>query len=647
MRELRTTCTRDCPDSCGILAAVDEGRVIGHRGDPAHGVTRGFLCARGNEYLRRFADPSRLLHPLRRTAGGWERLTWDDALDLVAARLDRCRADLGPRAVLAVSYSGIHSWVPRILARLFWGHFGGGTFTTGGLSVEAVHAAQALDFGGDCTHAPEDLAHGAAFVVWGKNVAVTRPHVMPFIKQARTRGAPLVVIDPVRCQTTRAADAHHQLRPGTDAALARAVGRLLLERGAVDESFVAAHTSGLEGYRRLVMGQTLAEAARVTDLTPAAIESLAELYAARRPLATLVGLGPSYWRHGAAAVRLIDALAALSGNLGVPGGGVQTDINRVPGALDLAAMRAAPRGERREILLPRLGAEIQAAKDPPLRVGFVAGANPAATAPDTGRVAAGLRGLDFLVVVEQFMTATAALADVVLPCTTYLEMDDLVTAYGHTWLGATQAVVPPCGEARTDGAILQGLAARLGFGDALAGTPGEILDRVLAPLRPAGVTLAALRDAPRPAPGVCAVPFADRRFGTPSGRFELTQEAPPAPPPLAAGELHLVATKTLHMVNAQAQDEHLPAEPVVRLHPEALAARGLADGAAAAVVSPVGRVAVRVAADPAVRRDVLLFNPTRWRGELAGVNQLREAVLTDLGHGAAMHETRVRLLAAE
>jgi anaerobic selenocysteine-containing dehydrogenase len=642
MADFRTTCTRDCPDSCGIIATVEDGRIVRHRGDPAHGVTRGFLCARGNEYLKRFGASDRILHPMRRTASGWERFGWDEALDVVSQKLARFRSESGPLSVLALSYSGIHSWVPRVLKQLFWAHFGGATTPKGGLSVEAVHAAQQADFGGEGTHAPEDMAQSAGFVVWGKNVALTRPHMMPFVKRARTAGARLIVIDPVRCATARQADVHLQLRPGSDAVLALAVGRLLLEQGAFDQSFVAAHVNGLEGYRKLALSRSLAEAADATGLRVADIEALASCYATVKPLATLIGLGPSYWRHGGVTVRLIDALSALSGNLGRPGGGVQTDVTRSAG-LDLGLMRAAPKTPRRELLLPRLGEEMLTAKDPPLRMAFVAGANPAATAPDTSRVLAGLRSLEFRVVVEQFMSATAAEADIVLPCTTYLEMDDLVTAYGHTWLGATQPVVPPRGEARTDGEILQALASRLGFGDALAGTPTELIARLLAPHRSAGITLDTLREAPRPIPDAVAVPFADHRFATSSGRVELVQQAPVLPAPLADGELHLLATKTVHMVNSQIDDEHLPHEPVARLHPDALRARTLSDGAMATVTSRVGRVRVRLLADASVRRDVLLLNPARWRGDLCGVNQLREALVTDMGDGAAMHDTRVRL----
>lgn len=643
-QQLRTTCNRDCPDSCGIVVTVDDGRIVRHRGDPEHGITRGFLCRRGNRYLRRFYSPDRLLHPLRKTNGGsWQRVRWDDALDLAADELGKCRSAYGPESVLVVNYSGIHGMVAKCLGSLFWRHFGGATFVEGGLSVEAVHAAQELDFGGDGTHALEDLEHTQGVVIWGKNIAITRPHMMPFLNSARKRGAVLHVIDPLRTSTAKRADAHYAIRPGSDGLLAMAIGRRLIERDAIDRSFVEAHTRGFDRYRELVMARSLAEVAEATGIAETRIEELVDVYADRKPLATMVGLGLGYWRNSGAAVRLVDALATITGNVGVSGSGVHTDTSAGRTGLDLSWMRRAPEGKARRILLPRLGQAIAETTEPPLKMGWVAGANPAATCPDTSSVRRGLRSLDFVVAVEQFMTASAAEADLVLPCTSYLEMADLIVAYGHHWLGLSQAVVPPLGEARSDIAIYQALAERLGFGAELAGEPTEWIRKMLAPLEARGVTVEALVERSLPNPAAPPIPFADRQFSTRSGKVELASEDPGLPTELAAGQLQLMATKSLNMVNAQINVEDLPAEPVARLHPETLTELGFGTGDQAWVTSAVGRVHTRLAADPSVRRDVLELNPAAWQGDLEGVNQLREPVLADVGKAAALHETRVRL----
>ena len=642
-KEYRTICARDCPDSCSIIATVENGKITRHRGDPEHGVTRGFLCSRGNDYLKRFYDPSRLLYPQRRTDHGWQRLSWSDALDLAAEKLLHYREKYGAQSILVVNYSAIHSWIPRILGRLFWSHFGGATFSSGGLSVEAAHAAQNLDFGGDCTHEPEDLVNSRAFVVWGKNVAVTRQHWMPFIQEARKKGAILTVIDPIYNETARRADRFYQIRPGSDGMLAIGISRLLLEENAVDHEFIAARTNGFAAYKGLVLSHSLEDIARAVDLKPEEIQEIADLYARVKPLATFAGLGPAYWTNGGAMIRLVDALAAVSGNIGISGGGMSTDIMGSAAGFNLGMLREAPRVESRRILLPRLGEGILTAKNPPLKMGWVQGANPASSAPDTRWVKEGLQSLEFLVVVEQFISATAEMAHLVLPCTTYLEMKDLVTAYGHNWIGLTHSVVPPLGETKTDGEILELLAQRLGFGSALAGEPDRWIERMLAPLAAEGLALEALEEKPHRNPKTAALPFMDGRFRTPSGKFEFITEFSPRPPDFRKDELHLVATKTLRMVNSQILPGDLREDPIVRLNPEVLSRMSLQEGDFAWVVSKVGRVKARVAKDEKMRKDVLLFNPALWKGDLSGVNQLREAFLTDIGGGAAMHQTMVRL----
>jgi anaerobic selenocysteine-containing dehydrogenase len=639
-QEYRTTCTRDCPDACGIIAIVENGRLTLQKGDPEHGITRGFLCSRGNDYLKRFYDENRLLYPQRRTAHGWQRLSWDEALDLTADKLAHFRDSFGPRSVLVVNYSGMRGWFAKTMNRLFWAYFGGGTFSSGGLSTETFEAAQHLDFGSDGTHDPEDLANSAAFVLWGKNLYVTHQHWAPFINRARKKGAPLVVIDPVYTPTAQKADRFYQIRPGSDGMLAIGIARRLLERNAVDARFITYHTSGLDAYRQLVYSYPLEEVAAATDLAVEEIDEIAELYATKKPLATIIGLGPSYWTNGGAKVRLIDALAALSGNIGVSGGGASSDFGGPP-PFDLPMLPEAPRDEVRMVLLPRLGDDLLAAGSPPLKMGWIAGANPAAAAPNTNRVKDGLRSLEFLVVVEQFMSATAELADLILPCTTYLEMDDLVTSYGHSWLGLCRQVVPPQGETKPDGEIMQLLAQRLGFGEALAGEPDYWIRRLLAPLASHGVTLESLRQRPKRNPLAPAVPFSDHRFPTPSGRFEFTSRFSPADN--SHEGLHLVATKTLRMLNSQVLPEDLPGEPAVRVSPATVAKLGLSDGQRVWVASRVGEIEVRLLADERVRPDVVLFNPATWKGDLSGVNQLRETLLTDLGNGAAMHETTVTL----
>lgn len=624
----RTTCNRDCPDSCAALVTVEQGKAVRLVGDRGHPVTRGFLCSQGRDYLKRQYHPERVIHPWRRTASGWERIAWDDALDLAAEQLQRCRRE--PTSVLALTYSGMRGHVQKSIARLFWACYGGATCGRGGLSVEPILAAQERDFGAPCTHAPEDLVHARAFVLWGRNPVVTRQHWIPFMDEARKRGARVLVIDPVPSATARRADRHFALRPGTDRFLAVGIARLLIERNRIDREFVRDHGRGFEALRDLVLDCPMEEVLSATDLPLSAVEELAGVYGEVRPVSTHVGLGACYWPHGGETVRFIDALAAMSGNLGIPGGGVCSDISSELPALPV------PVSLSRTLRMPLIGRDILAARDPALRLGWIAGANPCASAPDTHEVDRAMRSLEFLVVVDQFMTATARHAHLLLPCTTWLEADDVVTAYGHHWVGLTRRVVAPEGEARSDVEIYQALASRLGFGSALEGTSAAWLQRLTAPVMdPARLLERAVLN-----PSARAVPFHDRKFGTPSGRFEFVRELTEH---AAGAGLRLLAAKTRRMLNSQVLPEDLPREAVVRVHPDTLAARHLSHGDAADLVSSVGRVRVRLQADDTLRRDLVWFGPAQWKGDSSGVNQLRVAIETDLGCGAAMHATPVKL----
>ncbi|MEW6746811.1 MAG: molybdopterin-dependent oxidoreductase [Planctomycetota bacterium] len=643
---MRTTCTRDCPDTCEILATVANGRIVGHAGAADNPVTRGYLCYKGRTFLKHQYHPDRIIHPLRRTSDGWERVSWEEALDLAAGHLARCRQRGGPLSVLYCTYSGLREIVKRSLSRRFFAAFGGATLVKGGLCTELIDAAHELDMGKPGAHDLRDVANARAVVIWGRNPAVTHVHQMPFIREARAAGAPVVVIDPLPTITARGADLHLKLRPGSDGFLALGVARAILDRDAagkepVDGKFLERCTRGYEDYRRLVMRTSVAEAAAACDLEVRQLEALADIYATRKPAATFLGLGVCYYRQSLANIRLVDALVALTGNLGVPGGGVGGDADRTAG-LD-RALTDWPPLETRSLRVAVLGQDLRQASEPTIAMAWIAGADPVASSPDSRNIAQALESLPFVMVVDQFMTATAQRAHLFLPCTTYLEETDLATSYGHDLVSQVVPAAPPLGECRSDTEIFRLLAERLGFGAALDGPLEAWMRQAIAPLAKEGVTLEALREGARCRASLTPVPFAGGQFATPSGRFEFITAHEPRVDPAEPPFLRLMSTKAVRMLNLQCLPEDLPEEPSVCVHPNAVAGQGLEDGAKVWVSSPAGRIRARLRLDRALREDLALIHPARWRGELVGVNQLRETTLTEEGWGGAMHETRVRL----
>lgn len=631
---LRTTCNRDCPDACGMLAEVEAGRVVALRGDPDHPVTRGFLCYRTSRFPKRQYSPERLTRPLLRRGDRQVEISMDEALDLAADRLLAIRKESGPAAILHYR-SGGSLGVLKPLADYFFERFGPTAVKVGDICSGGGDAAQLLDFGIEDSHDLFDLRNARHIINWGKNVFVSNLHLVPILKEARVRGTTLTTIDPVRSRTAGISDRHLAIRPDGDIAFALAVARVLFEEKAVHPAARERcdHVDALEAlaFERPLDGW-LAEC----DLARAdALEVARKL--ADGPTAILVGWGMARRLRGASAVRLLDALAAISGNLGVKGGGVSFYFKR-RGAFDLSFIgQAAPPRTFREALL---GRDILEARDPPLRALWITAGNPVAMLPDSATVARAIESTEFVVAVDAFPTDTTRRASLVLPTTTLLEDDDLLGAYGHHYISASRPVVPAPDGVLTDLQILQGLAARVGLADVMAGDARAWKSRLLANIAPRGVTLEALERGALRNPLAPEVLFTDGRVATETGRVNLISGVPTALVEDLDYPLFLLSNSTEKSQSSQWSiplEGHLP----VTVHPEAAA--GLADGAVARLVSAIGALTVRVVHDPEQRRDVAIVPKGGHFDRGWAANALIRARETDLGGGAAYQSARVRL----
>lgn len=645
---VRTACSLDCFDACGIVAHVEEGRIVRLGGDPAHPFTRGALCHKVNHYLEnRFYHPDRILHPLRRTKAGWQRVGLDDALDLVAERLRGARERHGSLSVLYHKGNGSFAAL-KILGERFFNLFGGVTQAVGRFCGGEADLGTRLSFGACEIHDPLDLAaHTSLFLIWGRNPAVTNIHMMPVLKAARARGARAIVIDPVVTKTVRYCDGSVQPRPGSDGHLAIGMAKVILAARPVDRARIERLSTSFGAYLGLVEAVSMDEIVARTGLARDSIESLALTYADTRPATILQGIGLQQYTRGHQTYRLIAALGMLTGNIGIPGGGVNfgnwpwARMGR-PIALD---RRTAP---VREVPVSRLASALRETEDPPITVAYLTNTNLVNQMPDSLATRAALARLDFVVVVDQFMTDTAECADVVLPSTTMLEEEDVLPSYGHLWMQLMQPVVPPQGESRSDLAIMQALAGRLGFGEAMAGTPAEWIDQITAPFE--GVSYDALQAAggrilPEDTP---AVPWATGHFKTPTGRFTFPDRFDDDPVVPPDGHLHLVFLASESAINSQINRPGDGASgpegrAVVRVHPETAAAAGLADDADATLVaSGGGRLDVRIALDVATRPDTVVAIKGDWLKRGRGFNVLIEPRFT-AGTGTAYNQNYVRL----
>ncbi len=630
-----TACNRDCPDACRILADVNNGRITALRGDPDHPVTQGFLCHRTAQYLHRQYAPDRVTQPLVRQGDGFATVSWDQALDLIAGKMLQIRAESGPAALFHYVSGGSLGLLQGVVGRL-WQAFGPVTTKRGDICSGAGDAAQELDFGLEDSNDIHDLLNCHSILLWGKNAAVSGPHLLPILKQARANGCKVVLIDPVHHKTVGHCDQFVQVRPAGDFALAMAMARVLFDRGLVAAQ-AAELCDNLDAFAAMVHARSLAQWCHVADVAPGVAEGLA-LDLAHGPTNIQVGWGMGRRGIGGAIVRALDALCAISGNLRVPGGGVSFYYKR-RGAFDTDSLRLAD--SPRTICEPLFGQQVLQAADPPIRMVWVTAGNPVAMLPESATTAHALRTREFVVVADSWMSDTAQLADVVLPTATLLETDDLVGAYGHHYLGTVDAVVPPLGQARTDLQIAQALADRLGLADAVAGTPEQWRSRLIArTLGPHGIGLDDLRKGYVRNPLAPKVLFADQPPATASGRVQLLGDAPADPLDDPAFPLRLMSLSTEKSQSSQwVRPQSGPME--VTVHPEAAA--GLGDGDLASLCSALGHLQVRVRLDARQRRDVAIVPKGGSYLDGRCANALVQARLTDIGEGGALYDQGVCL----
>jgi anaerobic selenocysteine-containing dehydrogenase len=635
--ERKTVCNRDCPDVCSIVATLEDERVVALRGDREHPITRGALCYRTNHFLTRQYSAQRLTSPLLRKHGELQPVEWDEALDHIAGELTRIKRESGAASIVHYR-SGGSLGLLKHLSDYFFALFGPVTTKSGDICSGAGEAAQALDFGVSDSSDLLGLRDSKQILIWGKNLVISSPHTLRVVREARQRGARLTLIDPVHHETAKHCDAYIQPQPGGDFALAMAVARLCFEQGLIDPT-AASYCDHLEEFQALTQRRSVEawceQAAVSCEEAQAIARALAD-----RPCAILVGWGMGRRSNGGAIVRALDALGAITGNLGIAGGGVSFYFKR-RGAYDLSFTEPVP--APRFVREPLLGHDIAALRDPAARALWVTCGNPVAMLPDSENLVRVMNGLELSVVVDAFLTDTARLASVVLPTTTLLEADDLLGSYGHQYLGVARPVTAPPAGVRSDLEIVQALAQRLGLGEELAGTAREWKQRIVATrLEPRGVTLDMLEAGALPNPLSQAVLFADRKFATASAKVNLIRDEPPQL--MAANPdfpLRLLALST-----AKSQSSQWVSEPewptALTVHPTA--AEGFQLGDVCQIESPLGRMTVRLVFDPLQRPDVALMAKGGTREREACANSLIAARLTDLGDGGALYEECVRLI---
>lgn len=660
---LKSVCALDCPDACALEIRVEGERVTGLAGAADHPVTRGFACVKTARYPERQEQADRLLVPLRRVGrkgeGRFEETDWETALDAIAARLRGILADHGPQSVLPYHYGGTMGILEGESPRAFFRALGALELdqticaTTGSAAWEANYGPWKI--GTD----PETLVHARAIVLWGINALRSHSHLAPFLTEARRRGARILHIDPYRNETSRFADEHWQIRVGTDAALALAIGGALAARGHIDRDYLAACASGVEEYLEACAAWPLERAAAFCGLDAAALSAMVDWFGGSESPFIQVGYGMTRNESGGNALRAITLLPALVGAWRRRGGGACLSTSgafRLSRERVTAAHRVAP-GTRR-VNMVRLASELEPGVSP-IRALFVFNSNPAAVAPDSARVRAGLAREDlFTVVLEHFQTDTADYADWLLPATTFLEHADVYTSYGHYHLQYADPVVPPRGQARSNRWFFARLAERLGLDEPslFLDTP-RLVEELLSSGHPwlAGITPERLlrEKSVRLALPEPFLPYAEGSH-FPDGKIRFS----PVPQQLEFEErcsadypLRLISPPGAVVVNTTMGNvpsiiRQAGGEPHVIVHPADAARAGVAGAGRVRITSASGSI-VRRAVESEDAREGVVVAVGQWWPKLApdrkSLNDLTNERLTDLGAGSTFGNVVVRI----
>lgn len=658
---LASACPLDCPDACSLEVRVEDGRVVKVDGSHLNPVTAGFICAKVRRVPEHLYGPDRLLYPAVRVGpkgeGRFERISWDAALDLAAARMREARERWGGESILPFFYGGSNGLLTQETAdfRLFY-RLGASRLARTVCAAPSSSAAIGL-YGKMAGVALQDFRHSKLIVLWGMNPSASGIHLVPFIQEAQKAGARLVVIDPRRIPLAKKADLHLAPRPGSDLAIALAAIRWFFEEGRADLAFLAAHATGFEELRRRASLWTFERAAEASGVPAADIEAFVRLYAESSPAVVRTGWGMERNRNGGSAVAAALALPAVAGKFGVRGGGYTMSNSGVwGGELDSAAAVAEPPPATRTVNMNRLG-EALLEGEPPVGVLFAYNCNPLATMPNQEKVRRGLEREDlFTVAFDQVWTDTARMADLVLPATHFLEHSDMVRGYGSYALYRTRPVAEPAGEARPNAEVFGELLRRLGLArpgdpeteDELAAAVLHRSERVRTELERDGMALPECGEAP--------VQLVDAFPLTPDGRIHLVPEAldREAPrglygfqedPGIERFPLALISPATGRTISSTF-GQLVREKAVLEIHPRDAEARGIAAGDTVRVWNELGEVRVNARLSPDLRPGVVFLPKGLWaRHTLSGTtaNALAPDTLTDLGRGACFNDARVEV----
>lgn len=650
----RHVCPRNCYDTCGILAHVKNDKIINVTGDPLHGYTKGKLCAKGYCYIRRVYSQDRLRYPLRqlgRGTGRWQEISWDDALNIVCEKILNIKDRYGSTLPICLNkYSGNFGLMNFAIEGLF-NNLGPTTQVLGSPCWSAGLDAQQYDFGNNYNSDPENIKKAKLIILWGVNPVWTAVHSLPYIIEAQKNGAKVIVIDPIYSETAKKADWYIQVKPGQDGALALALAKIILEAGKEDKEFLTLHSLGWESFSGYLKSLDLKEMSKNCGIKIPILQELANLVIDTPPVFIWVGFGMQRYVNGGQNVRAIDALGALSGNIGREGGGVHFAGLSTWKLFNYSFLKTDYKN--RLLNINRFAQQVLDTQDPPIKMLWIANRNLFRQDADLHKLIRAIKDIELIVTVEQFRNETTHYSDLVLPTTTFFEEMDVVPSYWHHWIGLNEQAIPPLYEARSDLDIAKAVSQKINSLRPESCSFPQNVDEEYFMDKEFGSRAynllginhwTSLKNGPVKVK-IPYVSWGNNIFETPSGKFEFySKEAekagfpglPVFREPLqieAKYPFRLLTPHSQHSINSQFRNldwiQSVKQESRVYIHPDTAMSKNIKAGDKVRVFNRNGAIVLKADVTNSTQSDTLLLY--QGIGEDLKVNTVIQGVTTDMG----------------
>lgn len=660
-----TACPLDCPDTCGILAQVKNGKVTDLRADPANPYTGSFLCRKIRSYPKRLYDAGRILYPMLRSgakgSGQFQRISWDEALAIFAEKLQHSIQHFGSESVLPFQYAGNMGIINRNACYSFFNKLNSSQLLETICSAAASESWH-IHLGSRPGSPPHVALDSDIIIAWGINCKISNIHFWHLVKKAHKRGARLIVIDPYKTPTAKSADWYLPIQPGGDAGLALGAIKAMLENGLLDRDMLDSTTTDFSLLEHYLLATPWTHFTSLAGLPYQTIATFAKTIASHPRTFLRIGYGLSRNSQAGNTVRSILSFAAACGLLaGGHGRGVLMSSRSFLGDMRYVRFPELRTKSTRVINMVHLGSALTDHIQP-VRFLMVHNANPAVVAPDSGHVRKGLEREDlFTVVHEHTMTPTARYADLLLPATTFLENRDIYAGYGHFYMCVADRVISPVGESRSNFDLFQDVARYMGFNDPpflqslderirsyiehLAGFPEHIPSEKIV----AGTWYQSTR--------MCTEEsFVQKEkiiFKFSTGNSAEIPSLPQLMPGKEFGNkvlqadfpFKLITPPCENLLNSTFGDQHTEFIGEVLIHPEDAQLADIADGDTVLLANQRGQTARIAKVTDDTQQGLLVAEGLFWGNDQYpdGINTVIAQSTTDIGQGPTFHEARVTL----